>query len=37
VAHLLDSIARGAGELTQETAAATAPQLTITVEDKRQG
>jgi hypothetical protein len=35
VAHLLDSIARGAGELTQETAAATAPQLTITVEDKR--
>lgn len=36
VAHLLDSIGRAAGELSQETAAAGAPQLSIVVEDRRQ-
>jgi hypothetical protein len=36
VAHLLDSLARSMGEGSQEQAAAAAPQLTITVEDKRQ-
>jgi hypothetical protein len=35
VAHLLDSLARSMGEGSQEQAAAAAPQLTITVEDKR--
>jgi hypothetical protein len=34
--HILDSLGRAAGELSQEQAAAAAPQLTITVEDKRQ-
>jgi hypothetical protein len=37
VAHLLDSLARSMGEGSQEQAAAAAPALTITVEDKRQG
>ena len=36
VAHLLDSIGRAAGELSQEQAAQAAPRLEITVEDKRQ-
>jgi hypothetical protein len=36
VAHLLDSIGRAAGELSQEQAAQAAPTLQITVEDKRQ-
>jgi len=36
VAHLLDSLARSMGEGSQEQAASAAPQLTITVEDKRQ-
>jgi hypothetical protein len=36
VAHLLDSIGRAAGELSTEQAAAAAPTLQITVEDKRQ-
>ena len=36
VAHLLDSIGRAAGELNAEQAAAAAPTLNITVEDKRQ-
>ena len=35
VAHLLDSIGRAAGENSQEQAAAAAPQLQITVEDRR--
>lgn len=35
--HILDSLGRAAGELSQEQAAAAAPQLQITVEDKRQG
>ena len=35
VAHLLDSIGRAAGELSQEQAAQSAPTLQITVEDKR--
>lgn len=37
VAHLLDSLARGMGEGSQEQAAAAAPTLNITVEDKRNG
>ena len=36
VAHLLDSIGRAAGELSQEQAAQAAPTLQITVEDRRQ-
>lgn len=36
VAHLLDSIGRAAGELSQEQAAQAAPTLQITVESKRQ-
>jgi hypothetical protein len=36
VAHLLDSIGRAAGELSTDQAAAAAPTLQITVEDKRQ-
>ena len=36
VAHLLDSIGRAAGELSQEQVAQAAPRLEITVEDKRQ-
>jgi hypothetical protein len=36
VAHLLDSIGRAAGELSQEQAAQAAPRLEITVEDRRQ-
>jgi len=35
VAHLLDSLGRAAGELAQETQAAAAPSLNITIEDKR--
>lgn len=35
VAHLLDSIARGAGEGSVEQSATQAPTLNITVEDKR--
>ena len=35
VAHLLDSLARGMGEGSQEQAAAAAPTLTIEVQDKR--
>lgn len=34
--HLLDSLGRAAGELSQEQAAQAAPTLQITVEDKRQ-
>lgn len=34
--HILDSLGRAAGELSQEQAAAAAPQLQITVEDRRQ-
>lgn len=34
--HLLDSLGRAAGELSQEQAAQAAPTLNITVEDKRQ-
>ena len=37
VAHLLDSLARGMGEGSQEQAAAAAPSLSIVVEDKRNG
>ena len=37
VAHLLDSLARGMGEGSQEQAAAAAPQLQITIDDKRNG
>ena len=37
VAHLLDSLARGMGEGSQEQAAAAAPSLSIVVEDKRAG
>jgi len=37
VAHLLDSVARSFGEGSQESQAAAAPQLQITVEDRRQG
>ncbi len=33
--HLLDSLGRAAGELTQEVASQAAPTLQITVEDKR--
>lgn len=33
--HLLDSLGRAAGELSQEQAAQAAPQLNIVVEDKR--
>ena len=36
VAHLLDSLARGMGEGSQEQQAAAAPTLNITVEDRRQ-
>lgn len=36
VAHLLDSVARSFGEGSQESQAAAAPTLNITVEDKRQ-
>jgi hypothetical protein len=35
VAHLLDSIARGAGEGTVEQSATQAPTLNITIDDKR--
>jgi hypothetical protein len=35
VAHLLDSLARGMGEGSQEQAAAAAPQLSITIDDRR--
>ena len=35
VAHLLDSLARGMGEGSQEQAAAAAPQLQITIDDRR--
>jgi hypothetical protein len=35
VAHLLDSIGRAAGENSQESQAAAAPQLQITVENRR--
>lgn len=35
--HILDSLGRAAGELSDEQAAAAAPTLQITVEDKRQG
>ena len=35
VAHLLDSLARGMGEGSQEQAAAASPTLTIEVQDKR--
>lgn len=34
--HILDSLGRAAGELSQEQAAAAAPQLQITVEDRRE-
>ena len=33
--HILDSLGRAAGELSEEQAAAAAPQLSIVVEDKR--
>ena len=33
--HLLDSLGRAAGELSQEVASQAAPQLAITIEDKR--
>ena len=36
VAHLLDSLARSMGEGSQESQAAAAPTLNITVEDRRQ-
>ena len=36
VAHLLDSVARSFGEGSQESQAAAAPQLQITIDDKRQ-
>lgn len=35
--HILDSLGRAAGELSEEQAAQAAPQLNIVVEDKRQG
>jgi hypothetical protein len=35
--HILDSLGRAAGELSEEQAAQAAPTLNITVEDKRQG
>lgn len=34
--HILDSLGRAAGELSEEQAAQAAPQLNIVVEDKRQ-
>ena len=34
--HILDSLGRAAGELSEEQAASAAPQLSIVVEDKRQ-
>ena len=34
--HILDSLGRAAGELSEEQAAQAAPQLSIVVEDKRQ-
>jgi hypothetical protein len=37
VAHLLDSLARGAGEGTVEVNAAQVPMLSITIDDKRAG
>ena len=37
VAHLLDSVARGMGEGSQEQAAAAAPTLNISIDDKRAG
>ena len=37
VAHLLDSLARGMGEGSQEQAAAAAPTLNISIDDKRAG
>ena len=37
VAHLLDSLARGMGEGSQEQAAAAAPTLNISIDDKRVG
>lgn len=35
--HLLDSLGRAAGELTQEVASQQQPSLSIVVEDRRQG
>ena len=35
--HILDSLGRAAGELSEEQAAQAAPQLSIVVEDKRSG
>jgi hypothetical protein len=37
VAHLLDSIGRAAGELEASVQASAAPQLNITIDDKRNG
>ncbi|NDC89727.1 MAG: hypothetical protein EB075_13190 [Bacteroidetes bacterium] len=37
VAHLLDSIGRAAGELEASAQASAAPQLNITIDDKRNG